>query len=271
MYRVEYEEWLRGEGRAKNTIKVYLNEVEEFSRWYEEKTGREMDPKWIASQDLHDYVEHLQDEKKKPTTVNKKIASLKTYWKFLLETEKVETNPTRKLKMKNLSSLQDEPRSLGRWERKYFLDLLDSDIIDKNEWKRKRNRAMARLMLQAGLRVSEVASLDLDDLKNLTRRGEETVYIRNSKRDRDREVELNRDVVKALKEWLKIREEKIRSGEKVPKPGHENALFLSHYKVRISERSIQDAMDKYLRRAGVRVGSCHVLRHTAPIAQSALI
>lgn len=67
--------------------------------------------------------------------------------------------------------------------------------------------------------MSEVGNLDLDDLKILTRHGEEMVYIRNSKWDRGREVELNRNVVRALKEWIKIREENVRSGEMGTKAG----------------------------------------------------
>jgi integrase/recombinase XerD len=252
MYQEEFKHWLEGEGKSHRTIQAYLLVIKELSKWYREKNGEPFDPAATSSTDLQRFIQHLMEHQEQ-ATINKKIASLKTYWRFLLETERVKTDPTRKLKMRALASFQLAPKWLTPRERSKFLDFLESPTIEKNEWKRLRNIAMGQLMLQAGLRVSEVANLDLEDLIALNHRTQRKVRIRYSKHGRSREIPINLDIAKALQAWLKVRGES-KDGDP--------AVFLSERKKRISERAIQSAMAKVFRAAGLSY-TCHSLRHTA--------
>ncbi len=91
-------------------------------------------------------------------TINKRIASLKVYWSYLIEQRIVIYDPTKKIKIKRISRLEDTPRWLNDMEQVKLLNLIRRE---ENEWKRKRNMAMVRLMLQAGLRISEVVNLEI--------------------------------------------------------------------------------------------------------------
>ncbi|MBH8605584.1 tyrosine-type recombinase/integrase [Thermoactinomyces sp. CICC 10522] len=252
MFQAEFQKWLKEEGRSPKTIQAYVQVVNDLSKWYEKQNGEKFDPQETSAYDLQRFIQKMM-ETQEQATINKKVASLKTYWKFLIETDRVKTDPTRKLKMKSLASSQMAPKWLTPRERSKFLDFLESPTIEKNEWKRLRNIAMGQLMLQAGLRVSEVASLDLDNLIALDKPRERKVLIRYSKHGRSREIPLNLDVTKALQAWLKVRGESKES---------DPAVFLSERKTRISERAIQTAISKVFKAANLPY-TCHSLRHTA--------
>jgi integrase/recombinase XerD len=253
MYQEEFRKWLEEEGRAPRTIQVYLQVVNDLAKWFQESNGEAFDPRETSAYDLQRFIQKMMETQQQPT-INKKIASLKTYWKFLVETERVQTDPSRKLRMKSLASSQLAPKWLTPRERSKFLDYLESPTIEKNKWKRRRNIAMAQLMLQAGLRVSEVSNLDLDDLISLDHRTERKVRIRYSKHGKSRDVPINLDIAKALQAWLEVRGES---------KNEDPAVFLSERKTRISERAIQKAMEKVFMAANLSSYSCHSLRHTA--------
>ena len=252
MFQSEFQKWLEEEGKSPRTIQAYIQVVDHLADWFQESNGEAFDPQETSAYDLQRFIQSLM-KRQGQATINKKIASLKTYWKFLLETKRVHTDPTRKLKMKSLASSQLAPKWLTPRERSKFLDYLESSTIEKNEWKRLRNIAMGQLMLQAGLRVSEVANLDLDDLISLDKPRERKVLIRYSKHGRSREIPINFDIAKALQAWLKVRG-KAKDGDP--------AVFLSERKTRISDRAIQKAMEKVFKAANLAY-SCHSLRHTA--------
>lgn len=252
MFQDEFQKWLQEEGRSSRTIQVYLQVVNDLAEWFQKSNGEPFDPRETSAYDLQRFIQKMM-ETQEQATVNKKIASLKTYWKFLLETDRVKTDPTRKLKMKSLASSQLAPKWLTPRERSKFLDYLESPTIEKNEWKRLRNIVMGQLMLQAGLRVSEVSALNLDDLIALDHRQERKVHVRYSKHGKSRDVPINLDTAKALKAWLEVRGES-KDGDP--------AVFLSERKTRISERAIQKAMEKVFKAANLSY-SCHSLRHTA--------
>jgi integrase/recombinase XerC len=93
----------------------------------------------------------------KPATINKRISSL-VYWSFLIDAGLAPVDITKKVKTKRSSQVNEAPRWLERREVAKILHAVESV---KNEWKRKRDKAMIMFMLRAGLRISEVKDLDL--------------------------------------------------------------------------------------------------------------
>jgi site-specific recombinase XerC len=130
-----------------------------------------------------------------------------------------------------------------------------------------RDAALIALMWKAGLRVSEVAALDIDDLKiQSSQRG--VAIVRLGKGRKSREVPLNAGTIAALRHWLKIR----------PACDHESAIFTSKTGRRLAPRAIQAVVEQVGREAASKVPargneeheiidalnalSPHVLRHS---------
>jgi integrase/recombinase XerD len=118
-----------------------------------------------------------------------------------------------------------------------------------HKWKRLRDLAMIQLMLQAGLRISEVAALNLDDV-SMKHQRDRTVIVRQGKGGKFRPIPMNKDLANALTAWLTVRD------------SSEEAVFLSERKTRITDRGIRKALDKYFRMADIADVSPHCLRHT---------
>ena len=118
-----------------------------------------------------------------------------------------------------------------------------------------RDRAIVVLLLYTGLRLGELAALDLADTRLSARKG--IVVVRAGKGDSYREVPLNGAVRAALESWLEVRRRREAGG----KAAGERALFTAARGGRLSPRAI----DRVVRGMGARAGialSAHVLRHT---------
>nr|WP_245629754.1 tyrosine-type recombinase/integrase [Alicyclobacillus sendaiensis] len=142
--------------------------------------------------------------------------------------------------------LNVSPRWLTRKEQARFLHELEKE---KSARRRKRNVAIVPCLLQAGCRVAEVVALDVDDV-DLRRK---TLTVRQGKRGKMRLVPMNRDLTKALAEWMDER-------NKVEAP--DNALFVSERKQRLTVRAIQHFVSQIFDNIGIEDGTCHSLRHS---------
>ncbi|EJQ59711.1 phage integrase N-terminal SAM-like domain-containing protein [Bacillus mycoides] len=156
---MDFKTWLKNEGKREQTIQVYVRSVRQFMEWLQISHERNWNPNEISAKVIHEWIHHMQTiEKVAKPTINKRIASLKVYWSYLIEQRIAIYDPTKKIKIKRISRLEDTPRWLNDMEQVKLLNLIRRE---ENEWKRKRNMAMVRLMLQAGLRISEVVNLEI--------------------------------------------------------------------------------------------------------------
>ena len=124
-----------------------------------------------------------------------------------------------------------------------------------------RDRAIAMLFLQTGIRLSELVGLNLSDLdlpKPLPGVSPTTGTIQVTRRHGQIELlPVNWKAVQALEAWLERRQELSNQ-----KSWATDALFVSKLGTRLSQRAIQLLMRKYLDQAGIRQASVHALRHT---------
>jgi site-specific recombinase XerD len=117
-----------------------------------------------------------------------------------------------------------------------------------------RDRALMQVLLRTGLRIGEVAALDITDVRLTQRTGE--LVVRHGKGDRRRVVPLSRSVRSALREWRTDRTKHLS------KPDiHSGPLWLSRTGQRLSVRSISKLVTAVLAAAGIEE-SAHALRHT---------
>jgi site-specific recombinase XerD len=254
-----YEQWLKENGKTPRTISRYLNIVSDFQSWYVRESGEEYRPDRVSALDLQDYKQYLirdatyQDaqgnsRRYKISTVNNTIKGLRTYFTYLEEIGQITSNPARKLKPQKLQEQEEEPRWLNRPERSRLLFYVDHQEGTKNPWRFARNRAIVYVFLHAGLRENELVDLDLDDLDFV----EDILRVRNGKGGKTRYLPINRDLRRALQEWLEQRGELPTKAVFVSQRGHK----------RLTTDGVYYYITSLKEKTGIPDLTPHVLRHT---------
>ena len=197
---------------------------------------------------IQDYLDYLkvymnpEDEERinGERGLNRKLASLRSFYKFYYQMEMIQNTPASIVKMPKLH--EKEIVRLEADEVSALLDIVEmgSNMTKKqaayHEKTKVRDLAILTLLLGTGLRVSECIGLDLNDVdfKNhglrIVRKGGNQVV-----------VYFGDEVEEALFQYMRQ-----RSGI-VPQPGHEEALFLSIQRKRISVHAVEDLVKKYAR------------------------
>jgi len=178
--------------------------------------------------------------KLKPASINTSLAAVDHFYRYL-------KLGRAKIKRENLPQLA--PRALSKPEEKKLLLAIARS-------RRAMDRAIAMLLLHTGLRISECAALDVDDVPISERKGK--VIVRSGKGDRYREVPLNGDGRAAVQEWLEARSDKFRNKFA---GSDEEALFINPQGRRLSTSSIDSIVRKIGSEAGIDL-SAHILRHS---------
>ncbi len=256
-----FRSFLIEEGKATSTIKSYLSIITAFQTWWSNTVGKEFDPSSVTGVDLQDYKQYLtriaknlNGNRLSPRTINKKLEAIKTYFRYLDETNLISFNPSNKLKQHKIQGQDDPPRWLDRNEKNRLLRMYP--IIKnyewrniKNHWKFTRNRAIVYLMLYTGLRVSEVVGLELNDID--LERG--ILEIREGKGGKWRRLPISqiKELNIALKEWLEHRESQ-----------ENNRLFISERKVPLTVQGIEHLFRNIRKETGIEDITPHTLRHT---------
>lgn len=250
----EFIVYLREEGNRESTIVTYVGIINGFKKWYEESFGQILDPQRVSALDVQNYKQYLlkvaknkQQGRLSPKTVNKKIEGLRTYFRFLKHTGAIEVSPVDKVKPQKIQRRSDSVRWLDRNEKNYLVRVMNTS----SEWRNKenlmiRNRAIVYFMLHAGLRIGEVVNLEMDDLDLV----KQIIYIQDGKGGKFRRVEMNKDLLTALKQWLDIRP--LDKGQKV---------FISQ-KGPMTAQGIQSMFKELRIKTKIEDLTPHALRHT---------
>ena len=200
----------------------------------------------VTLSDLYSFLVYCKNERgNNPATRARKTSTLKIYFRYLCEqTHQLETNPT--LMLDSPKVKQSLPKHLTLED---SLELLNS-VDGANQ---KRDFCILTLFLNCGLRLAELCSLNVSDIKP---DGTMTV---TGKGNKERLVYLNDACMTAVNEYLAV-----RPSENLPYP-HKNALFISRNHRRISPKTVQHIVKTYLEKAGLggQGFSTHKLRHTA--------
>jgi site-specific recombinase XerD len=241
-----FEEFLRRSAFAPATIRNYLADLRGFVRWLENGQYAGSLP---GSKQFSAYRDYLIDETEhSPSTVNRHLQALRVFGRCLQEQKATPNNPARDLAlMPNGHDEEVLPRVLD-------YDEVEALIVAVRAGARpslmRRDYAIIELMLQAGLRVNEVAALDLRDIAS-THRGLQLI-VRGAADDRYREVPLNEPLARALREYIEVR----------PALREIKHLFVSQRGQPLSTRSIQRLVESYAEAAQLDDVCASSLRHT---------
>jgi integrase/recombinase XerC len=198
---------------------------------------------------IREWMASLHQQKKKKSSIARKLAALRTFFQFLVREGLLEQNPAK---------LVSTPRA----EKKLPQHLSIEDAIrfietpDPESDLGKRDRCILELMYATGVRVGELVTINLSDLdfKN------QLIRV-TGKRRKQRIVPFGDPAAEALKIYLTVRERFLQAAPISLR--EEEALFLNYQGTRITTRSIGRLVEKYIRIcAGVHNISPHALRHS---------
>lgn len=199
----------------------------------------------VSLQDLYSYLAYLDNVKNNSSrTRSRKISSIRSFYDYIYnKSRQINANPTDKLELPKSSKTNPVYLTLSE-----SMDLLNTILEEENNFIRTRDYAMVTIFLNVGLRLSELRGINLSNIKE----NKLTVL---GKGNKERTIFLNKACQNAINDYLIYR----------PELENEDALFLSFRNNRISVRSIQSRVEKYIKKIGLdsSLYSVHKLRHTA--------
>ena len=237
-----YESWLVREKRAAaNTLSSYLRDVRQFEVWSREN---DLVLDHVSQEDIKRYVNHLEKKGKSNATVVRSVASLKSFYTYMTAARFVRVNPAKGYTPDRAE--RKLPSILTNREVDLFLE--QPNIGDA---KGCRDKAMLEVLYATGIRVSELISLDTQDV-NLS-----ACFLRCRGKDKERIVPLYKAAVRALAIYVNdIRPQLLDDlGE--------TALFVNMNGDRMSRQGFWKIVKCYQEKAGIHKEiTPHTLRHS---------
>ena len=200
---------------------------------------------------LRGFLSHLSEQSYSPATMARKIATLRSFYKWALRRNLVKSNPM---------TLIRTPRQAKRLPRAITVEQIERLLSapDDNDVLGARDRAMLETLYSTGIRVSELVDLNIEDLDEPG----EALRVRG-KGKKERLVPLGSHALAAIRRYLQILRSDGRLGEAANSGRHSTPLFVNKHGGRLSSRSVRRKLDKYLREVGLDPSiSPHTLRHS---------
>lgn len=227
-----------------NTIRGYRKDLEEFLKFLEAQKIESLESLELFH--LRYYLLFLKREKREPTTIARKLSSIRSFLKYLLKQKKVKKNLVNYLSNPKIS--KKLPLVPTEEEINNFIDNLEER---RNEFLYLRDRALLEIAYGCGLRVSEIANLTLDQINF----GLQIIRI-VGKGKKERIVPFGKKAFKALKDYLEIRDFLLTKSNK-----ETNYVFLNLRGERLTERGIRYVIKERGKKQGLFYLHPHTLRH----------
>ena len=225
-----------------NTLQSYKRDLKQFKR-YLESYGLRFDR--VKKEDIEDYIKEMaEDENKKPASISRSIASLRSFYQFVVKRKKIKVDPTKDVKAPKVE--KRVPSVLTSEEVELLLEQpKDVDL------KGIRDKAMLEFAYATGMRVTEIISLNLDDV-NL-----EEGYVTCKNGNKQRNIPLGKMSLKALKEYIEEARDILIKSEA------EQALFVNINGGRLTRQGFWKIIKYYKEQAHITKDiTPHVLRHS---------
>ncbi|HZZ27914.1 MAG TPA: tyrosine recombinase XerC [Pirellulales bacterium] len=239
-------QYLRVERNASElTIKSYREDMQCLVAYLTE-TGAPPDPSAITTLDLRGYVASMHESNFAKTTISRRLASMRSFFRFGQREGWATTNPAKPLR--NPRKPRDLPHFLSSDDLARLLETPPA-----NQAMGLRDRAILETLYSAGLRVSELVGVNDDDLD--TAAG--VVRVRGKGR-KERLAPLGSFAEKAITRWVKVRKIDSTLTRQPRRP-----IFTNKFGRRLTTRSVGRLLEKYLKISGLdRRTTPHTLRHS---------
>ncbi|NQY30812.1 MAG: tyrosine-type recombinase/integrase [Flavobacteriaceae bacterium] len=227
-----------------HTVLAYTKDLESFAAFCSNEFDSEEIKDCVYPQ-IRNWIVELLEEKVSNRTVNRKIASLKSYYKFLLKVELIKVSPLVKHKALKVSKKIQIPFSVNEMEK------VLEDVWFEDSYEGERDKFMIELFYATGIRKAELIGLTLKDVDLAVK----TIKVLG-KRNKERIIPLTTVLIDSLKRYLKVREGLLVEIEI-------DSLFLTKKGAKIYDSLVYRVINLYFSRASSKVKkSPHVLRHT---------
>lgn len=230
---------LQQDGKAHATVIAYSKDIEQLNDFLIERNVLEANA--VNAEQIDEFKELLKKQRYTGKSISRKINSIKAFFRFMIAKGEIVESPADIIIHPKYD--QSPPRVLSKLEYRALRDACRGDV---------RMSAIVELLLQTGMRISELAALQMGEV-DFERNN---IYIRPQNSRTARRVPLNAAAKASLQEYLQIR----------PR-AREKTLFLTKTCRPFLVRNIRTAIDRYFRLGGIKDAKVNDLRHTFIVEQ----
>jgi len=229
---------------SKHTVLAYSRDIENFQDFLNLHHDSE-NLEQVGYSEIRQWIVELVDKAISNRTINRKISSLNTYYKFLLKTEGIQVNPLKQHKALKVGKKVQLPFS--EQELKTVLET----SIEVCDFESARNHLIIELFYATGIRRVELVNIKLSDID----KGNHQVKVLG-KRNKERYMPLIPSLIRSLNRYLEYR-------SKLEVIQDNDMLFLTQKGLKIYEKLVYRIINKYFSEASTKARcSPHVLRHS---------
>ena len=236
-------------GFSDNTRLAYKNDLYQLADFVEKEAARRgLPPSWesFSRQDTLSYMLDLKERNYAATTVARKVAAAKSFFSFMVSEGKLKNNPTQDVPSPRIGKSLPKPLSVNQ------VRLLLEQPTKLATPEAKRDKAMLELLYASGMRVSELVSLNLNDVDI------EGGFVRCfGKGHKERQIPIHPQAASAVKEYLEQARPRLsyNKGEK--------ALFVNPRCNRLTRQGFWQKLKEYAKSAKLGADiTPHTLRHS---------
>lgn len=227
-----------------NTVSAYRNDLKQFVNYLHDhhdiRSWAEVQPTHLTS-----YILNMREREYASSTIARKTAAVKSFFGYMSREGLLRADPAETLASPRVEKYV--PKAMTEHEIQALLREPSKDTSVESA----RDCAMLHVLYSTGMRVSELVSLDLDDVD--TSAG--TIQC-TGKQNRQRSIEIGAEAIVALRDYLETSRPAIARGT------GEAALFLNHRGSRLTRQGFWLILKGYAERAGVHDITPHTLRHS---------
>ena len=224
-----------------NTLQSYRRDIEQYEKYVSDNKIKYLK---VTEETILEYMEYLREENKKESTISRSLASIRSFYQYLIRVKKIKKDPTMTIESPKIN--KRTPNILTSKEVELLLDQpKDVDL------KGTRDKAMLEFAYATGMRVTEMISLDIDDVKL------DEGYVVCRGRSKSRNIPLGSMSLKALKEYIDDARPYLIRDES------EEALFVNVNGTRLTRQGFWKIVKYYKEQAHIEKDiTPHVLRHS---------
>jgi len=229
---------LQGKNRSAATISAYATDLHQFFTYLAETDITASSVTTVTRRHINEYLSYLALERGlSGVSRARKLAAIREYFRFLVEQEELSVSPA-----EHITRPKKEQKTRNRMRQDEYHRLLATAGSNHRDF------AILTVLLQCGVRVSELCGLAVEDIDLKTG----VLIVRDGKGQQDREIDLEKKARKALTMYLESRP-----------PSHSPALFLNRYGEPLGRFGVRKVILKLCKEAGLdRTVSPHIFRHT---------
>ena len=231
---------------SEHTLKSYKDDFASFNEYLNDRVGTELSPEEITIPVLRGYVTYLHECQYARTTIARRLACMRSFFRYTTREGLTPTNPAKALRTPRVG--RKLPNFLTAED---IVKLLEAPPA--NTTAGLRDRAILETMYSAGLRVAELVGVNVDDWDR-----EANILRIRGKGKKERITPVGTYAAKALDRWMEVRVESPTG-----KPQEVSAIFLNKFGKRLTTRSIGRLLEGHIATCQLQQKvSPHTLRHT---------